>query len=117
MLRNLVVTLTLVAATFTARTASADPLKCEKGDKAFGPNCVHVVASKDPLWPNPTNTVYRIEEGTKLVVWEGGGRITESDSAHITVVSQWVSRYGAPTCEVSGIFLWNGKEYAASEEE
>lgn len=66
--------LTFVLALFSAKTASA----CEAGDKQMGPNCVHIVwseptASSEYETAMPVSTVYRLQAGVKVLVWQGNG--------------------------------------------
>lgn len=72
---------------FSVKTASA----CEAGDKEMGPNCIHIVwseptASSEYETPMPVSTVYRLQAGVKVLVWQGNGVVEISTVKLLKVV-------------------------------
>lgn len=90
---------------------------CVDGDQVMGPNCVHVgsweVSSASGLVGSlPYSTVYRVVDGTKVVLWKGLGKVEESTPDYLKTKIRF--QYDDEVVVVSSTYLWESARGAYS---
>lgn len=101
--------LVLVLTTLFSSFAGAQG-RCEAGDALMGPNCVHTEWLEAGPVRQPFSTVYRMDDGKKVVVWDDQGDVKDSKASHIEVIQLTVDDEGnlVPTAVK---FHWDGSRY------
>jgi hypothetical protein len=121
-MRYLLGILTVLFSLLLANSAAAQvsQIKCAKGDKHLGPNCLHETIMEPALHsmnqnPLPYTIVYAFNgAGRQITIWHGLGHVVESTRKYIRVVYE-VKYEDQPMQTVDYTCNWNGRYYEDSD--
>lgn len=120
-MKKLLAALAILGVSLLAGSAKAEePLKCNPGDVAQGPNCVH---ESHETHKNPAtgrsftltfSTAYRPSVG--IVLPKTWGVVVQSDDSHLLIVTEMTGSGGGPVVK-EATYKWNAQTRTYTNED